>query len=299
MITVNQKYEKNKRLLFFFIIISKTSENIRKYPKISENIGLMFYTSNNFQYFIQTWSIDNCFSTTLPKVYSMMKVASGTVNPKNGEGSFTLDDNVFQATTGTSSIGGGAGSVSFVTGRDSILLQTLLTRTGPILPSSYSDSKGILYIIAPTPPLWLQSILQAINPFSLGLEKKEPVTSSYYQPADSTLQLCTPSLLPNIQLILVYAGSTPGSYVRYLLKAHNEDKVSIIQKQQQLKPVQLVANTPTLSSVQSVSKADSSVSNVTAVATPITTMPSVKKNPPQKNQKDVVVSSSLSSTPRL
>jgi hypothetical protein len=214
----------------------------------------------------------------------MMKVASGTVNPKNGEGSFTLDDNVFQATTGTSSIGGGAGSVSFVTGRDSITLQTLLTRTGPVLPSSYSDSKGVLYIIAPTPPLWLQSILQAINPYSLGLEKKEPVTSSYYQPADSTLQLCTPSLLPNIQLILVYAGSTPGSYVRYLLKAHNEDKFSIIEKQQQekqqlLRPVQPVANTPTLSKsdsslssvsfVQSVSKADSSVSSVTALTTPV------------------------------
>ena len=265
----------------------------------------MFCTSNNFQYFIQTWSIDNCFSTTLPKVYSMMKVASGTVNPKNGEGSFTLDDNVFQATTGTSSIGGGAGSVSFVTGRDSILLQTLLTRTGPILPSSYSDSKGILYIVAPTPPLWLQSILQAINPFSLGLEKTEPVASSYYQPADSTLQLCTPSLLPNIQLILVYAGSTPGSYVRYLLKAHNEDKVSIIQKQQ-LNPVQLVANTPTLSSVQSVSKADSSVSNVTAVATPITvatpvtTMPSGAPNSFQRERDERRgVSPSLSSTPRL
>lgn len=180
----------------------------------------MLSSSDNFQYFIQTWSIDNCFSTTLPNVYSMMKLVSGTVNPKNGEGSFTLDDNVFQATSGTSSIGGGAGSVSFVTGRDSITLQTLLSRTGPVLPSSYSDSKGILYIVAPTPPLWLQSILQAINPYSLGLEKKEPVTFSYYQPADSTLQLCTPSLLPNIQLILVYAGSTPGSYVRYLLKAH-------------------------------------------------------------------------------
>ena len=210
----------------------------------------------------------------------MMKVASGTVNPKNGEGSFTLDDNVFQATTGTSSIGGGAGSVSFVTGRDSITLQTLLTRTGPILPSSYSDSKGILYIVAPTPPLWLQSILQAINPYSLGLEKTEPVTSSYYQPADSTLQLCTPSLLPNIQLILVYTGSTPGSYVRYLLKAHNEDKNSFIQKQQEEKQKflgssqQQVANTPTLSkadiSVSSVSKSDSSGSSVTAVATPVT-----------------------------
>jgi hypothetical protein len=222
----------------------------------------------------------------------MMKVASGTVNPKNGEGSFTLDDNVFQATTGTSSIGGGAGSVSFVTGRDSILLQTLLTRTGPILPSSYSDSKGILYIIAPTPPLWLQSILQAINPFSLGLEKKEPVTSSYYQPADSTLQLCTPSLLPNIQLILVYAGSTPGSYVRYLLKAHNEDKekFSIIEKQKLLgSSQQQVANTPTLSkpdssvssvsSTQMVSKADSSVSNVTAVATPVTVATPVRIMP--------------------
>jgi len=181
----------------------------------------MLLASNNFKYFIQTYSIDNSFNTILPNTYTMKKIVSGSVNPKNGKGSFTLDDNIIQETTGTSSIGGGAGSVSFVTGRDSIILQTLLTRTGPILPSSYSDSKGLLYIIAPTPALWLQSIFEAINPYSLGLEKTVPIAYSYYQPADSTLQLCTPSLLPNLQLILVYTGSVPESYVRYLLKAHN------------------------------------------------------------------------------
>jgi hypothetical protein len=45
----------------------------------------------------------------------MKKIVSGSVNPKNGKGSFTLDDNIIQETTGTSSIGGGAGNVSFVT----------------------------------------------------------------------------------------------------------------------------------------------------------------------------------------
>jgi len=75
----------------------------------------MLLASNNFKYFIQTYSIDNSFNTILPNTYSMKKIVNGSVNPKNGKGSFTLDDNIIQETTGTSSIGGGAGNVSFVT----------------------------------------------------------------------------------------------------------------------------------------------------------------------------------------
>ena len=178
-----------------------------------------------FNYYIQTWGIDNgtifSFSNTVPNYYTMRKLTSGTVNPKNGEGSFTLDDNVFQRTSGTSSIGGGFGTVSFVTGRDAIVVQTLLTTTGAILPSSYTDSKGVLYVVAPTAPLWLEAIFEAISPFSLGLQKGTPVASSYYQPADTTLELCDPSLLPNIQRIMVYNGPA-GGYITYILKAHNK-----------------------------------------------------------------------------
>jgi hypothetical protein len=179
----------------------------------------------NFQYFIETWSVDNgsttlSFSTTVPQYYTLRKLASGTVNPNTGDGSFTIDDNIFQVTGGTSSIGGGYGLVTYATGRDALLIQTLLTTTGAILPSSYTDSKGILYVVAPTAPLWLQAVFEAQNPTSLGLQPGRPVASSYYQPADTQLQICKPSMLPNIHQILVYCPKE-GVYVTYVQKAHN------------------------------------------------------------------------------
>jgi hypothetical protein len=165
---------------------------------------------------------DNTFSftTTVPQYYTLKKLTSGTVNPNTGDGSFTLDDNIFQVTGGTSSIGGGYGLVTYTTGRDALLIQSLLTSTGAILPSSYTDSKGILYVVTPAPPSWLDTILEAQSPTALGLQKVSPVAVSYYQPADTQLQICNPSLLPNLQKILVYNGPK-GTYITYVQTAHN------------------------------------------------------------------------------
>ena len=184
----------------------------------------------NFHYFIETWGVDDgstvlSFSTTVPQYYTIRKLSSGTVDPNTGDGAFTIDDNIFQVTSGTSSIGGGYGSVSYTTGRDAIVIQTLLTSTGAILPSSYTDSKGILYVVAPTAPLWLQAVFEAQNPTSLGLQPGRPVASSYYQPADTQLQICDPSRLPNTQQILVY-NPKEGVYLTYVQKAHNTLTIS-------------------------------------------------------------------------
>ena len=179
----------------------------------------------NFHYFIETWGVDDgstvlSFSTTVPQYYTIRKLSSGTVDPNTGDGAFTIDDNIFQVTSGTSSIGGGYGSVSYTTGRDAIVIQTLLTSTGAILPSSYTDSKGVLYVVAPTAPLWFQAAFEAQNPTSLGLQPGRQVASSYYQPADTQLQICHPSRLPNTQQILVY-NPEEGVYLTYIQKAHN------------------------------------------------------------------------------
>ena len=183
--------------------------------------------TSDFQYHINTWAVDNgdntfSFTTTVPQYYTLKKLTSGTVDPKTGDGSFTLDDNIYQRTTGTSSIGGGFGVVQYTVGRDAMVIQTLLTSTGAILPSSYTDSKGILYVVAPTPPLWLQTILEAQSPAALGLQKVPPVAVSYYQPADTQLQICNPSLLPNLQKILVYNGPRE-TYITYVQTAHNNN----------------------------------------------------------------------------
>ena len=89
----------------------------------------------NFHYFIETWGVDDgstvlSFSTTVPQYYTLRKLSSGTVDPNTGDGAFTIDDNIFQVTSGTSSIGGGYGSVSYTTGRDAIVIQTLLNLHG-------------------------------------------------------------------------------------------------------------------------------------------------------------------------
>ena len=184
-------------------------------------------TTSDFQYHIKTWAVDNgdntfSFTTTVPQYYTLKKLTSGTVDPKTGDGSFTLDDNIYQRTTGTSSIGGGFGVVQFTVGRDAMVIQTLLdTSGGAILPSSYTDSKGILYVVAPAPPSWLETILEAQSPSALGLQKVPPVAVSYYQPAETQLQICNPSLLPNLQKILVYNGPRE-TYITYVQTAHNK-----------------------------------------------------------------------------
>jgi len=180
-------------------------------------------SNSNWNYYLELWGVDPVFSfsATVPKAYSMRKLAKGTADPTTGEGSFVLDDNIFQRSTGTSSIGGGIGTVEFVTGRDALLIQSVQSTTGPILPSAYTDSMGCLYIPAPTVPLWLQALFEAIGPNALGIAKSAPVASGYYQPANTTLQLSSPSLLPKVQQILVYNGLTTGTYLTYVLYAHN------------------------------------------------------------------------------
>jgi len=177
----------------------------------------------SWNYYLELWGVDPVFSfsATVPKAYSMRKLAKGTADPTTGEGSFVLDDSIFQKTTGTSSIGGGIGTVTFVTGRDALLIQGVDSVTAPILPSVYSDSTGCLYIPAPTVPLWLQALFEAIGPNALGITTGVPRKSGYYQPANTTLQLSSPSLLPKVQQILVYDGPTAGTYVTYVLYAHN------------------------------------------------------------------------------
>ena len=181
--------------------------------------------TSDFQYHINTWAVDNgdntfSFTTTVPQYYTLKKLTSGTVDPKTGDGSFTLDDNIYQRTTGTSSIGGGFGVVQYTVGRDAMVIQTLLdTSGGAILPSSYTDSKGILYVVAPAPS-WLETILEAQSPSALGLQKVPPVAVSYYQPADTQLQICGPSLLLNLQKILVYNGPK-RTYITYVQMARN------------------------------------------------------------------------------
>lgn len=180
-------------------------------------------TSQNWTYSLELWGVDPVFSfsATVPRAYSMRKLARGTADPRTGEGAFTLDDNIFQRSTGTSSIGGGIGTVSFVTGRDALLVQSVQSTTGPILPSAYSDSTGCLYIPAPTVPLWLQALFEAIGPSALGIATGPPAASGYYQPANTTMQLSNPSLLPKVQQILVFNGPTQGTYLTYVLYAHN------------------------------------------------------------------------------
>jgi hypothetical protein len=180
-------------------------------------------SGTSWNYYLELWGVDPVFSfsATVPRAYSMRKLAKGTADPTTGAGSFVLDDNIFQRTTGTSSIGGGIGTVTFVTGRDALLIQSVLSTTGPILPSAYSDSTGCLYIPAPTVPLWLQALFEAIGPLALGIAKSVPAASGYYQPANTTMQLSDPSLLPRVQQILVYNGPVAGTYLTYMLYAHN------------------------------------------------------------------------------
>ena len=184
--------------------------------------------SDSWNYYLELWGVDPVFSfsTTVPQSYSLRKLAKGTADPTSGDGSFTLDDNIFQKTTGTSSIGGGIGTVNFVTGRDAILVQGVQSSTAPILPSVYSDSTGCLYTPAPTVPLWLQALFEAIGPNALGIATGSPVASAYYQPANTTMQLSEPSLLPRVQQIVVYKGPTQGSYITYMVYAHNTGNTS-------------------------------------------------------------------------
>jgi hypothetical protein len=180
-------------------------------------------SGTSWNYYLELWGLDPVFSfsATVPQAYNMRKLAKGTANPTTGEGSFVLDDNIFKRSTGTSSIGGGIGTVTFVTGRDALLIQSVLSTTGPILPSAYTDSAGCLYLPAPTVPLWLQAFFEAIGPNALGLATGVPAASGYYQPANTTMQLSDPSLLPKVQQILVYNGPTAGTYLTYVLYAHN------------------------------------------------------------------------------
>lgn len=179
-----------------------------------------------FQYKISLKSLAPVFSigTTVPQSYATRQLLCGTINPRTQQGQFTLDDNVFQNVTGTPSLGNGIGTVSFITGRDAIVVLGVTATTGPILPSSYLTSNGILYTPCPEPPSWLSAALEAIRPETLGIQKGPPVASSYYAPANTALQLSDPSLLPVISRIMVYPGPTQGTYVTYQQTAHNSLK---------------------------------------------------------------------------
>lgn len=180
-------------------------------------------SSSDFNYYITLWGVDPVFSfsTTVPQNYSIRKLVDGTADPRNGSGSFTLDDNLYQRVTGTPSLGNGIGTVSFITGRDGIVVLTVNGTSGPILPGAFTNSDGMLYTTAPAPSLWLQAIFEAILPETIGLQKQGPVAASYYQPANTQKQLCEPSLLPNIIRIMVYPGANPNTFVTYMLTAHN------------------------------------------------------------------------------
>lgn len=63
--------------------------------------------------------------------------------------------------------------------------------------------------------------MQAIHPSALGLQKGTPLSFAYYAPANTQLQLCDPSLLPNMHLIQVFNGATTGTYVTYMITVNN------------------------------------------------------------------------------
>lgn len=162
----------------------------------------------------------SAINTSVPQSYTTRRLLHGTFNPLTQEGSFTLDDNVFQNVTGQPSLGNGTGTVTFITGRNAIVVMGLKSLTPPYLPSAYLDSSGILYTECPVPPSWLLATLEAISPETLGIQNQQPVASVYYAPANTTLQLSDPSLLPVISKILVYPF-TGGNFISYLQTAHN------------------------------------------------------------------------------
>lgn len=95
---------------------------------------------DNENYEIDLWRVDPVysFSSTVPKAYTMRKLVHGMANPTTGERSFVLG-----ATD--SSIGGEESMAYDNRDRDVLIIQSVQSMTGPILPSFYSDSAGCQY----------------------------------------------------------------------------------------------------------------------------------------------------------